>query len=221
MITHRITLWKTTLVFEGVSYEAQWNRSYDEEKDRVAHDVYLNVVLSGTSANVPLGTSVVREFWGTSIENDALENKVYTAVSQARVHELQQRYGHASNLEERIQNATQLLERLWKQEYLGHYSNSYCFYFDMFQDILLLSTPEMYEMFGKLQDEEKVGLNGMIIVPFEEESRNYKMLEEKTGHHRLDVTDSGNWYCSDCNNFRYADDENYVSPKDVACVAKH
>lgn len=218
MLTHRKILWQTCITVEDIDYDALWSLSHDAESGLTLHDVFLHIVLAGTEGSPDETGMVPRELWGVSLTDDDLESRVQAAVANERIQELQVEYAGATTDEGLLERAKQILTRVWGNEYMGQQRNSYYFYLETLADILALGMDDEAFLFDGLHKAQFAGLNGAILVPFEEEKAAYEFLEKQTGHKKLEVSDSGNWYCDYCYNSGYNDSETATSPSDVPCI---
>lgn len=109
--------------------------------------------------------------------------------------------------------ALKVIQKAWNHDYIGQYNDSYGFYIQNLAEILKIEEMECYGVFAKLEEKEQAGLNGAIIIPFEKQEEAFKMLEEQTGHKKLDRSDFGTWYCAHCGKFG----DERTNPKDYSC----
>lgn len=124
-------------------------------------------------------------------------------MADKRVKEIQSEYGIAAGSVDELAVTEQILARVWEGEWMGQLRNSYYFFIDTLGEIFNKDFLEAADIVAALNRQEKAGLNGFIIVPWQEEEDGYKGWEETTGHKKLSVGDSGGWGCQHCGNHAY------------------
>lgn len=158
-------------------------------------------------------------------ESDALvpvpsemEKEVFAALINERVQELQKEYNISSSgkvlYAEAVTIAESIIKRAWAGEWMGQQNS--LLYTQHIASILDIEPSNIYYVMGSLGQERKAGLNGNIVIPWEEENTAYKRWEASTGHKSLTMGDFGNWGCSFCH--QYGDEHD--SPSSVKCVPK-
>ena len=108
-----------------------------------------------------------------------------------------------------------IVNRHLNGEYVGQLSGS--LYTTTIADILNVSENQVFDAVSILRNKKKVGLNGFILIPFEQDENNRKYLEKISGHKDFDRSDFGDWWaCRACGN--NGDWENGNKPSDFSCV---
>lgn len=182
--------------YEGDIWLAEW-ASFIMHDGSESYDRWLNV--SRKEANGGL----------TDIEDIHEEDTdhyecIVQLLAAERVKEIQAEYGLPSEEIDEVSISEQILTRVWSGEWMGQLRNSYYFFGDNLAKILGKdSSFEIFETIDTLRAQKKVGLNGFILVPWEEEDNAFKSWEKSTGHKKLTVSDMGGWRCEACGNFAY------------------
>lgn len=121
-----------------------------------------------------------------------------------------------ANLDEAI---VDLYARGRNGEFIGQ-SNSLIY----LQDVLAIYDADMrrgYEVMNKLFIQQKLALNGNIIIPWEDYEASREYMQKKTGHkdYHTGDTDMSGWWCTACNKHGYWDSEPpFNDPTKVPCV---
>lgn len=137
-------------------------------------------------------------------DEDATKKDVIVRLLAAkRIQEIQAEYGIPSSDVDELAVTELILARAWAGEWMGQLRNSYYFFIDTLGEIFNKDFLEAADIVATLNRQEKAGLNGFIIVPWEEEEDGYKSWEKSTGHKKLSVGDSGGWDCQHCGNHAY------------------
>lgn len=89
----------------------------------------------------------------------------------------------------------ELAERAWGDEFLGQ--DLYGFLYAQTVS-KILDERDIHRWLSELIAEEKIGLNGAILIPYEEYIANFSKKENSTGHRKIGFNDQGDWYCSFC-----------------------
>lgn len=124
-------------------------------------------------------------------------------LANKRVKEIQVEYGIPSSDLDELAVTEQILARVWAGEWMGQLRNSYYFFIDTLGEIFNKDFLDAAEIIKILNHQKKAGLNGFIVVPWEEEDDAYQSWEQATGHKKLSVGDSGGWSCQHCGNYAY------------------
>lgn len=104
----------------------------------------------------------------------------------------------------------ELFERSQRGEYLGQLTGQQLFYV---QEVAEIFGTTMLDHIDELSAEGKIGLNGMILIPHEDQEEAFESWEKSTGHRRITVGDFGNWGCSACGQWGDEQDD----PRDFEC----
>lgn len=88
-----------------------------------------------------------------------------------------------------------LAERSWKDEFLGQYLFGFLYTETVVE---ILKARDGYELISELIAEKKLGLNGAILISYEEYAENFAAQERRTGHKKISFNDQGDWYCDFC-----------------------
>lgn len=146
-------------------------------------------------------------------DEDPLWKEVITAFVQKRVDELHNEYGTPVTIEEMLEFSEKIIKRSWDGEWMGPRSS--WFYIDNLAEVLKTDFQAAARVVALLQERKIVGLNGFIIIPWEEAEETRQYLEKETGHKDLRRSDFGGWSCGYC--FSHVD-EYGPSPSEVECV---
>lgn len=119
----------------------------------------------------------------------------------------------AVNKDHRKRVALELFERSQRGEFLGQASHNELFYVQDLAAILDQPMSTTLELVHELVGEGKLGLNGMILIPFEDQEDAFESLKQSTGHLRLSLGDFGYWGCEACGKFG----DEYDNPRDFEC----
>ncbi len=138
-------------------------------------------------------------------------------LASKRVEAIQAEYGLPSDDADECAIAELIFARVWSGEWMGQLRDSYGFYLDNLASIFDKDFLEVAQIVRKLNLQEKVGLNGFIIVPWVEEETAYKSWEKSTGHKRLHVSDGHGWGCGHCG--KHGDEREPWASK-VPCVTE-
>lgn len=107
----------------------------------------------------------------------------------------------------------ELFERSQRGEYLGQLTGQQLFYVQELAEIFGTTMRDMLDHIDELDSEGKIGLNGMILIPHEDQEEAFDHWEKSTGHRRITVGDFGNWGCSACGQWGDEQDD----PRDFEC----
>ncbi len=110
----------------------------------------------------------------------------------------------------------ELFERAQEGVYLGQPSNQSYFYVQTIAKLMAWDFGSTRDLVDELVAEGRVGLTGMILIPFEEQEDTFERTGKATGHGRITIGDWGNWYCSACGQ---SGDE-MDNPRDFPCEPK-
>lgn len=194
--------WSMRMSFDGVNYEYSWQESFYKDKSMGYYGIITNIDtgenLHGSSQEwieqaISHAASVFRQ---TQLRNEKTETRRSLSL--------------AHDVSEKI---LKFYERSTTGEYLGQRSNNELFYV---QDVAsLLDMPMQYVL--KTIDEMiktgKIGLNGMILIPYEQYAETFRQLEKSTGHKQISISDFGWWSCVACGQ----NGDDYTNPKDYKC----
>jgi len=110
----------------------------------------------------------------------------------------------------------ELAERAFAHEYLGQDSDE-GFYLSTLGKIL--GAPEIIirELTNELVMEERIGLHGSVLVPYQVYAQQRAHFKATTGHEDFWVSDFGSWVCNFCGAQGFYADETSSDPKDVVC----
>lgn len=151
----------------------------------------------------------------THAEDRDHHDTIVRLLADKRVKEIQAEYGIPSADLDELAVTEQILARVWDGEWMGQLRNNYYFFVDTLGDIFNMEFLEALDIIRTLNRQQKAGLNGFIIVPWNEEVDGFKSWEKSTGHKKLSVDDSSGWDCQHCGH--YADEEGPWASK-VPCV---
>jgi hypothetical protein len=194
----------TEISHKGDTWVGEW-ASYilTNGQETPDHWLVISKKESGVLANIENNPDV-----------DEDEIRLITKLVRAeRVREIQGEYGIPSDETEMLAITEKILERSWAGEWMGQ--AGYGFFIDDLAGILNLEFIEAAQIVRTLNLQGKAGLNGFIIVPWEEQEAAYQSWDDATGHKRLLVSDFGGWHCNHCGN---QGDEYGPSAKEVPCV---
>lgn len=197
--------WVFELTVDGATYRVVWMNYIREADGYEEHN--LTTFKDGVSAdnsdvNTSAAVEAARAYRMTQLKNEyGLVNPGFEFYSN-----------RTAKLKEII---LALAQRSWGSEYLGQYHYSW-FYIQDVAAALDIEMTEAISLVDELMDEEKIGLNGFILIPHEDYIKTFEFLESKYGHKRLSISDFGYWHCSFCGASGEPEDE--TSPKDFACV---
>jgi hypothetical protein len=108
-----------------------------------------------------------------------------------------------------------LFNRHLNGEFIGQTSGS--LYTQNIAWILNISESSAINVVDMLRREKKIGLTGLILIPFEQDEGNRKYLESISGHKDFDRSDFGDWWsCRACGSMGDWEDGN--KPSDFPCV---
>lgn len=197
--------WTMGLSFDGLQVEFRWRElSYDGRS--IDHWGKLVDPETGESIRFEQG-------------KDWQEQAIRNAVAAFRVAQLREELQLANSIpfmtDEEVRKSTvlDLFERSERGEYLGQLSTHQFFYVQNLAAILDMDMHRALEIVDRLVAEGKLGLNGMILIPHEQQEDGFRHWEKQTGHRRLSMGDFGNWSCSACGSWGDERDD----PKAVAC----
>lgn len=195
-------LWAKTLTYEGEEYEVRWRKVGYTAESLLKSDAYLQV-RHAKDANQDI--------------TDEAEKFLLTNIRETRIAELQQELNITKPTHD-PEVAWSIIQRVWAQEYMGQWSNSYFFMHFELAAIMKLDELEAMVVVENLHSKQLVGFNGAIIVPFEVELEAFSYWEKMTGHKRLTMSDFGYWRCDYCGNG--GDPEDVMTALNTPCTAK-
>lgn len=131
-----------------------------------------------------------------------------------RVKEIQAEYNIPSESVDELAVTEHILARVWAGEWMGQNRNSYYFFIQTIGEIFNKDYLDAADIIDVLNQQEKAGLNGSIIIPWKEEDDAFKSWEKATGHKKLYLSDGAGWSCDYCGNRA---DEYGPSASDVPC----
>ena len=106
-----------------------------------------------------------------------------------------------------------ILERVWSGEWLGH---GMYFYVDDLAELLTISVAEAFRIVNRLKEKQIVGLNGFIIIPWQEDQKVLVSREARTGHKALRLGELSNaWECEFCGQMATGIGP---APQEVPCI---
>jgi hypothetical protein len=108
-------------------------------------------------------------------------------------------------------------ERARNGEFLGQYNDQTLFVQEVAK-LLDFSFSYTFDFVQELIQEQKIGLNGNILIPYEDYIATFTYLYKRTGHKLLSVSDWGYWGCQACSKHGDPDDPNTADPSKVPCV---
>jgi len=108
-----------------------------------------------------------------------------------------------------------LAELSWDGEYMGQEKNE-TFYLQHAAPLMGFDMSEMWPLARELMEEKRIGLNGAILIPYDDYAATKASQESSTGHKDYDATDMGGWWCNYCGARRWPEEQ--VNPKDVPCI---
>lgn len=196
------------LDLKGTTWVAEWN-SYTRSDGTETPDRWLKILRKDADGLTP--------FEELSNISDEEYSRIVAAFAAQRVKTIQKEYGIPSPDLDEIDISEKILARVWAGEWMGQLHNSYYFFVENLASILGKDFPYILGLVDTLGVQRKAGLNGFIIVPWQEEENAYLSWEKQTGHKRLLVSDWGGWNCGHCGN---SGDEYGPSPSKVACERK-
>jgi hypothetical protein len=181
--------------YEGDTWLAEW-ASFIIHDGSESHDRWLKVSRKeedGTRTDID---DIHEEY------SDHRET-IVKLLAAKRIKEIQAEYGIPSTDLDELNVTEQILVRAWAGEWMGQLRNSYYFFIDTVGEILNKDFLEAAKIIKTLNSQKKAGLNGFIIVPWEEEEEAFQSWEKSTGHKKLSVSDIGGWSCQHCGNYAY------------------
>ena len=137
-----------------------------------------------------------------TIHEDASDHResLFQLLAAKRVQEIQAEYNIPSADFDELAISENILARVWTGEWMGQLRNSYYFFIDNLAAILGKDFVTASNIVNALNRQGKAGLNGFIIVPWEEEDDAFTSWEKSTGHKKLIVSDGHGWGCQFCGN---------------------
>lgn len=184
--------------YEGDTWLAEWATFIMHDGSETT-DRWLHVSRKEQDGTL----TAIDDLFNGDAEGTDLYEMVVQLLGDKRVKEIQADYGIPSADLDEMAITEQILARVWAGEWMGQLRNSYYFFIDTLGKILNKDFLEAAEIVRILNHQKKAGLNGFIIVPWEEEDDAYQSWEEATGHTKLTVGDSGGWSCQHCGNYAY------------------
>lgn len=179
--------------YEGDTWLAEWV-SYIIHDGTETSDRWLKVSRKEEDGSL---TDIDDLFNGDAEGTDLCE-MVVQLLGAKRAKDIQKEYGLPSMSIDKVDVAEQILARVWAGEWMGQLRNSYYFFIDTLGSILEQDFLDAAEIVRVLNNQQKAGLNGFIIVPWEEEDNAFKSWENSTGHKKLYVSDGAGWSCDAC-----------------------
>lgn len=154
-----------------------------------------------------------------SSSNDWIVQSICSASSSFRKTELNKQY---ENIISSSHSSPELLDDLiidlYEQStqgvYLGQISNNQLFYVQDLSQLLNFPNGFTLRKIDALIRDKRIGLNGMILISYEQYAENKKKAEIVTGHKGFNSSDFGNWFCSVCNQ----DGDEYTNPREFPCI---
>lgn len=71
-----------------------------------------------------------------------------------------------------------------------------------------------HQVMAELGRRRLLAYNGLILWPWQAKEDGYRMLKERTGHRRIEISDFGHWGCSACG----ANGDERDNPRDTPCT---
>lgn len=144
------------------------------------------------------------------------------AARAFRIRQLQETYSFGSSLAYYQGDFTvaknsivELAKRSWDNEFLGQYMFSWL-YLDNVALILELSLGEVQSLVRELIAEKKLGINGAILIPFEDYEAELEEKEKLSGHKEIHYNQEGGWYCGFCG--ASGESQSGDHPLDFPCI---
>ncbi len=201
VVLHDDHSWKLELSYGDHRVEFAWEESFTRD-DRSA-GYYAKVRSRDSQKALPYDLE-----W---LERAARE----AAISFRRV-ELRRELGYSVDSLDRarkLELIVELFERAERGEYMGQYLNQNLYVEDL-AALLELPSRIAFELVQELVDEYRIGLAGHVLITHDLQEAGFRYWEEKTGHRRISMGDSANWYCSACGQ---SGDER-EDPRSVDCI---
>lgn len=155
-----------------------------------------------------------------SIENlddvtTRIQREVEEHLCELREEELREEYGVLAPDADKLSIAEKILTDTWNGKWMGQ-TLSYYFYMENLARLLNITFMEASTIVDSLYRKKVAGLNGLIIVPWQEERDANALLEKRTGHKQLKLADfDGIWHCDYC---MQHGEEGGLRPEETACV---
>lgn len=186
---------------EGLKLRYSWKEFFYKEGDSMGYWGVLFDAESGEEVNLDYAEA----------------GKFKAAASAFRISEIQSEINlnsvEMSKADARKNKILEFFEDSRKGKYLGQKSHNSMFYVQDAAELLKISLKSAIGYVNELIQEEKLGLNGLIIVSYEDYAREKKIVREETGHKSISRSDFGWWSCSSCG--KSGDD--WTNPKDFKC----
>ena len=159
----------------------------------------------------------------SSYNNEENVAAIIEAVCSYRIRQVQDGYNIKNNVDfygpNRKENMKKtildLAARSWEDEYLGQHPFGFL-YMETVAKILGVDIPQVGIWISELTDEKKLGLNGAILISYEEYEASLNRWEEHNGHKDFHTSDQGDWKCWYCEAGAFAEDE--LDPKNFECI---
>lgn len=209
MPENRIIKEKFSFDFEGQKVVALWEGFY--APDGIEHpDKFLQLYVDSEGSEY----SAAERYEEFSPES----SKLRKALLHAKRIQIREELGILSLpcLDPAI--AMKIIDKAHNGEWVGQRTVGYFFYESNLTEIMTEKEydEDFQKVIDKLHQQEKIGLDGSIIVPIEIEKANYLYLEKLTGHKKLFRGDFGaSWSCSYC--YKNGDEDSNPNPQDVVC----
>jgi len=186
---------------EGLKIRYSWKEFFYEDGDSMGYWGVLFDAESGEELNLDYAEA----------------GKFNAAASAFRVSEIQSKINlnsvEMSKKDARKNKILEFFEDSQKGKYLGQKSNNATFYVQDAAELLRISLKSAIDYVNELIKEEKIGLNGLILIPYEDYAREKTIVRKETGHKSISISDFGWWSCSSCG--KGGDD--WTNPKDFKC----
>jgi hypothetical protein len=204
----------TEVEFEDSTWVGEWV-SYIIRDGSETSDRWLKVSRKETDGTLTDIDDLYND--NTASEEREKREAIVRRVAAERIKTIQSEYGIPSDDVDELAVSELILARVWAGEWMGQLRNSYYFFIDNLAEIFNKDFLEAASLVRTLNLQGKAGLNGFIIVPWQEEDSAFKSWEEATGHKKLIVSDGSGWGCQHCGNHG---DERDPWASEVPCVAQ-
>lgn len=182
----------------GEKYSAEWVTFLHDGKEM--NDRWMKIFKSTTGGLI-------------AVTGDSATREVSKALSAAKCLQLREEYNISSPETDNIQIAEHIIRRSWNGEWMAQH-NSW-FYIDNLAEIFGTTFGAAAQMVADLTEKKVVGLNGFIIIPWEQAEETRYKLEVQSGHRMLELSDWGGWSCGHC--YKNSD-ERGPAASEVECV---
>jgi hypothetical protein len=197
----RTAEWTYHVSAHGSHYEVNWLRCHIIEMD------YVEYRLSATKDGEKTGGS----------EDDVWSAKQVAANYRLRqLHdEYQSRISFSDD--EAVKTAMiDVFERSLTKEYMGQLATEDVYYTEVMPQIFDKSVEDVHRLIWELVDENRIGVNGFILISHEQRVANYEAWEKRVGHKMFSRSDlpDGLWGCHYCGASGWL---NEVAPTSISC----